>query len=247
MAAASRPAAASIVIPARNAVPFIAKQLAAVIAQMAPSDEIVVVDDGSEDDTVRVTRSLLRELLPERSSVIVNERALGPSIARNQGASAARNDLLIFCDADDVVLPGWLDALRRGLDDHEVVTGKLDPARLNIPDVVWARGWELQDRLARFAGHIPLVRGGNLGIRADVFHAVGGFSYRWGVGEDLDLSLRCYQRQVRVGWIEEAVIAYRFRTSRTALYLQGRAHGEAKRRFQRIASAALGLPEPKPV
>jgi glycosyltransferase involved in cell wall biosynthesis len=99
----------SVIIPAYNASPFIAEALDSVAAQTAPALEVVVVDDGSTDDTVAVLRAwAARNGVP----VTVHAQAnAGVSVARNIGMNLAEGDWIALLDADDVWLPEHLAVL----------------------------------------------------------------------------------------------------------------------------------------
>ncbi len=104
------PELVSVVIALRNKGPWIGAQLEALAAQRyAGPWEVVVVDNGSTDDGPQVARAMA-EPLPELRVVDASDRR-GTSHARNVGAHAARGDLLLYCDGDDVVAPGWIEAM----------------------------------------------------------------------------------------------------------------------------------------
>ncbi|MBN2351339.1 MAG: glycosyltransferase [Spirochaetales bacterium] len=111
--AAGRPprAPVSIVIPARNEETALPALLDSLRGQTAPDDEVIVVDDHSEDRTAEIAAgrpgvTLLRA--PERHA-----RQNGKSLACDAGARAARRSRLLFVDADVVFLPGALDRIMR--------------------------------------------------------------------------------------------------------------------------------------
>ncbi|MGH9029265.1 MAG: glycosyltransferase [Acidimicrobiales bacterium] len=95
--------------------------------------------------------------------------------ARNKGASSARASRIAFCDADDVVADGWLEAVARGLDEFSLVTGPLDLRRLNSSDVVGWRTRTLWDRPLDWHAFLPVALNCNLAIRREVFDVIGGF------------------------------------------------------------------------
>jgi len=85
----------SVVIPAYNAGRYIGRAIDSVLAQTRPPDEIIVVDDGSTDDTAAVVRGY-----GDKVRFIRQENA-GASVARNTGIEAATGDWIAFLDADD--------------------------------------------------------------------------------------------------------------------------------------------------
>ena len=86
----------STIVPAYNAAETLEETLTAIRGQTAPCAEILVVDDGSTDDTVKIANAFDA---PVR--VICQENA-GPGAATNAGLRAATNDLIAMCDADDI-------------------------------------------------------------------------------------------------------------------------------------------------
>lgn len=96
-----------VVVPTYNRAGFLPETLAAILGQTRPPDEIIVVDDGSGDDTQAVLARyapLVRALRIENS---------GDLVARNTGLRAASSDLIAFCDSDDLWQPGYLAAVER--------------------------------------------------------------------------------------------------------------------------------------
>jgi glycosyltransferase involved in cell wall biosynthesis len=98
------PETLSVVVPARDAAATIGATLDAIAAQRgAPAFDVVVVDNGSRDDTAEVA-----EAHPLRPRVLRRQRGAGPGAARNDGVAAAAGAVIAFTDADCVPVPGWL-------------------------------------------------------------------------------------------------------------------------------------------
>lgn len=100
----------SIVIPAYNRADKIGRTLASCLAQTEPDFEIVIVDDGSRDQT----RAAVEAVGDARIRYIWQENA-GASAARNRGAAEARREYVAFLDSDDEFLPGKLAAFRAAI------------------------------------------------------------------------------------------------------------------------------------
>ena len=92
---------ASIIMPAFNVEATMAATLNALLAQTYPAFEIIIVDDGSSDDTARIAAEFARD----RRVRVIRQGNRGLAGARNSGIAAARGDIIGFCDADDIWLP----------------------------------------------------------------------------------------------------------------------------------------------
>jgi glycosyltransferase involved in cell wall biosynthesis len=88
----------SIIIPCHNAAPWLAQTLESALAQTWPKKEIILVDDGSTDDS----RAIARTFEP-RGVRVLSQSNLGASVARNTGLRAACGDFIQFLDADDLL------------------------------------------------------------------------------------------------------------------------------------------------
>jgi glycosyltransferase involved in cell wall biosynthesis len=99
----------SVIMPVFNGAPYIRQALDSVLGQSFAALEVIVVDDGSTDDT----RCLLADF-GDRITVLAQARK-GPSAARNRGLEAARGEYVAFMDADDEWAPSFLSTTVRAL------------------------------------------------------------------------------------------------------------------------------------
>ena len=90
----------SIIIPTYNRKAYIVDAIDSCLAQTYPNCEIIVVDDGSTDDTEVFLRNRYGGQIR-----YIHQKNQGPGIARNTGIAAARGDFIHFCDTDDQLLP----------------------------------------------------------------------------------------------------------------------------------------------
>jgi glycosyltransferase involved in cell wall biosynthesis len=95
----------SILIPCYNAARWLPAALGSALAQTWPQVEIIVVDDGSRDDSLAVARSF-----ESRGVRVFSQANAGASAARNRALREARGDFLQFLDADDLLSPGKIAA-----------------------------------------------------------------------------------------------------------------------------------------
>ena len=152
----------SVIIPAYNAARYVTRAVESALAQTHPPLEILVVDDGSKDDTREVVRRM-----PSPVRLIEKENG-GPASARNLGASQARGEWLALLDADDWWFPEKLkvqielaaeaDAgMIHCLPDHR---NDAVPARLTF-EHMWDRNWIINSSVL---------------LRRSAFEALGGFN-----------------------------------------------------------------------
>jgi glycosyltransferase involved in cell wall biosynthesis len=181
----------SVVIPAYNARAYIDETLAALKRQTRPADEVLLVDDGSTDDTAAfvATRHPWVQILRQENA--------GQSAARNRGVAAATGDAIAFLDADDVWLPKKLELQERILSSHPdtalVYAGWARPGgHVGAPRCQVRELHFLQVLYGYFLGPSGVV------VRKDAFVQVGGFRRTFLGIEDRDL----WSRIAQVGRVE---------------------------------------------
>ncbi|QKG55506.1 glycosyltransferase family 2 protein [Hymenobacter sp. BRD128] len=103
----------SVLIPAYNAAPYIEQTLDSVLAQTWPHVEVVVVDDGSRDDTLAKARRYASEKVQ-----VVSQANAGASAARNRAFALATGDYIQYLDADDLLHPDKIRAQLACLQQH---------------------------------------------------------------------------------------------------------------------------------
>lgn len=216
----------SVIIPVYNAESTLLDQLEAVRAAQldAPSSEIIIVDNRSTDQSISLARRWA-EQHPEGNLRIVeaNGRS-GEPHARNVGLSAARGELVAFCDADDRVGAGWLAGLCRALTTTLYATGPIDTSRLNPSWIANVRGTSVTGRSLMY-NLVPFAHGCNMGFHRNVLHAMGGFDERYLAGCDLDIALRFFNADFEMGYDEAALVHYRLRPSLKSTFEQGHFYG----------------------
>lgn len=211
---------ASIIIPAYNAQKPLAECLAACLAQDHPDFEIILVDDGSTDDTGLIAAQFKAVRYHRQPNG-------GPASARNTGARLATGEILVYTDADCIPQADWLGQLTDGFEEGVVAVGGTyaiaNPAS-RLARVIQA---EIAQRHLQFKGDVDFLGSFNVAYRRDAFEAVGGFdaSYRQASGEDNDLAYRLHNQNGRMIFNPKAVVAH-YHPERLLAYLRTQArHG----------------------
>jgi glycosyltransferase involved in cell wall biosynthesis len=123
--------AVSVVIPTLNRRVFLSEAIATLMSQTFAAWELIVVDDGSTDDT----RRFLEAQSDPRIRFILRESPGGPSVARNAGLAEARGDLIMFLDDDDLLRPETLAKLSEALRAHPEALAATAACRLYTENV----------------------------------------------------------------------------------------------------------------
>jgi hypothetical protein len=206
------------VIPVFNGQRFIATAIASLQRQTLADIEILVVDDGSTDETATIVAAIAAA--DPRVRLLRQPRG-GQAVANNLAEAHARAPLLAKLDADDVALPHRLAAQVQFLEDHPdhgVVASKawlIDPEgrRHGVPGRATDPA-AIHAHLFRFQSN-PIVTSSAV-LRRDLFRAVGGERACFGNCHDLDLWLRL-GRLTKIAAIDEPLVEYRVHADQVSL------------------------------
>jgi glycosyltransferase involved in cell wall biosynthesis len=173
----------SVVIPAYNEAKYICRALSALQQQSFRDFEVIVKDGLSQDDTVNIARKFTKKVFSKRDSSAAD--------ARNQGASYARGEVLVFIDADTLLPPDTLGRFSSLLDKPKFVGASCRkvPLSSSILDRVL---YEFVNFSTWFGSvlHLGGAHGNLMLIRRDAFEAVGGFDPDIIVAEEQELIRR---------------------------------------------------------
>ncbi len=203
----------SVVVPVYNGAPVIERCLDALAGQTLGQDayEIIVVDDGSQDETAACLESWARRH-PAVALQLVRQTNAGPAAARNHGAQLARAPIVLFTDADCAPLPTWIEAMLSAFGDPAVVGAKgayLTQQTGLAPRFVQA---EYEDRYDRMLGQtqIDFIDTYSAGYRRDIFLENGGFDpiFTTASVEDQELSFRLAQKGYRLVFAPQARVEH---------------------------------------
>lgn len=194
----SRENLVSVIIPAFNAASFLPHAVASIDRQGYHPLEIIVVDDGSTDNTAEVARSL-----PSVSHYF-HQQNQGPSAARNLGLKQAEGEFIAFLDADDQWPSGKLDlqiGRLRAEPQLDVVLGRIQYISLPGAEAIDI-AFETEDRTLT---HVHLGSGV---YRRGVFERVGLFEERLRFSEDVDWFMRAREEDIAMVILEDVTLLY---------------------------------------
>ncbi|HEX7970917.1 MAG TPA: glycosyltransferase [Thiobacillus sp.] len=212
------PALISVVMPCYNAAPYVEEAIESVLRQSYRHIELIVVDDGSKDESIRIIARLAASH-PGRITVL-HQTNSGPYAARNHGLAHAHGNFVAFLDADDTWHPDALNRL------HAAMTETLADVAYcgwqNVGEAVADTqpyippNYAESDATALFLRSCPWPINGVL-LRRQLVDALRGFSERLPTAMDYDLWLRMLALQPVVVRVAEVLAFYRH-------YPRGEAH-----------------------
>lgn len=191
----------SVIIPTFNRRVLLSRCLDALALQTLPPEqfEVIVVDDGSTDDTVSWVTERARTFLP-RLTVLTQANA-GPAAARNRGIGTAQAPVIAFTDDDAVPRPGWLVAALSAFEDPTIsaVEGRVTAGEGAVIHLFDA--YLLNETGEKFVTC-------NMFYRTVVLRTVGGFDerFREAFREDSDLAFHCLERGLTIKFVPDAVV-----------------------------------------
>lgn len=201
----------SVIIPAFNAANTIIRALDSVRQQNVAALEIIVIDDGSADQTVEMVRRNIGS--GDDITILQMDKNSGVSAARNAGIRIARGKYLAFLDADDVWLPAKLRLQMARMEQDPSITlvscnsrlmaedgTHLKEGHLNRPPVEGVDAW----KTLLVYNFIPTP---TVLTRTELVKALGGFDVTLAVGEDLDLWIKL-GIQGRIAILPDILIHY---------------------------------------
>ena len=197
----------TVIIPAYNGAQFIAEALESVLSQTRPADQIIVVNDGSEDETAEVLRAYADRVQ------IIEQPNLGVAAARNRGLAAAAGEFVAFLDQDDLLLPDKLKLQVACLEQHPSAgilhSGwrLVDALGQKLSDV---EPWRDLPRLdmASWLRQMPVLFSAML-FRRDWLVQVGGLSSRFKQVGDVELIQRLVLAGCESVWLPQITVLYR--------------------------------------
>jgi glycosyltransferase involved in cell wall biosynthesis len=200
----------TFVVPVLNGGRWLRPALASIVAQRDGRPfEIIAVDDGSTDGSLRLLKNLEREGFLR----LLRGEGRGAAAAINVAVREAAQPIICQVDQDVILQRDWLVELLRVFDDPEIAAAQ--GHYITRPGAgFWARamGRDLEHRYARIRGQfVDHVCTGNTAYRTRALHQVSLLDERLGYGYDNDLSYRLHARGYRLAFCRDAVSVHCWR------------------------------------
>ena len=206
----------SIVVPTYNSACTILKTIQALLAQDYPKEntEIIVVDDGSTDNT--------RELIKGYPVKYFFQSNAGPAAARNLGWRNSSGEIILFTDSDCIPDTNWASKLVANYADYRTgaVGGSYGIKNKEnlLADCIFQ---EISIRHEMMPRKVKALGSYNLSVRVDILRSIGGFdeSYTIASGEDNDLSYRILKAGYTLVFSKDAIVLH-YHPQRLLSYLK---------------------------
>ena len=209
----------SVLIPAYNAENSISKSLDSVFAQTYKDIEVIVVNDGSKDNTLKVLNEYAQK---EPGLTVLHQENSGVSIARNLAVSKAQGEYIFFLDADDILEKDALEILLRSMESEgcdwvSCQYSRWDEEGNRLKDFEFntgIRSFKNDEERARFATEEFLIYKVGYEVwdklyRRDVI--IGNnilFSPKCRIGEDLSFNLKYLSCAKKLNMISDRCVRY---------------------------------------
>lgn len=234
----------SVVLPAYNAARYLRQAIDSILNQTWRDFELIVVDDGSTDDTLSILRDYERRDARMRP---ISRPNTGQTVALNDGVAAARGEFIARMDGDDIALPTRFEkelAFMRAHPDVLVVSSSvelIDPYDIPI-GIIEAKTTHDEIDAVLMAGSGGAIVHPCAMIRKSAFEKVGVYRVQHNGSEDLDLWLRMAEAG-RVANLPDVLLKYR-RHTQSYSYAKNKVQFENKSRILAEAYDRRGLTKP---
>lgn len=209
----------SVIIPVGGFDRYLAEQLSALTEQDYPGPVEVIVSDNRGDPRLAERVHGLAATVGPPVRYVDSARLAGAAHARNEGARVAAHDFLAFCDADDVVRPGWISSLVELAQNADVVGTALDASRINCENALKWTPTPAPTEQGKSA-FLPFAIGASMGCWKTVYEALDGMDNSFRASQDVEFSWRAQLEGYTLGFDPEVRVDYRLRSRLRPLMAQ---------------------------
>jgi len=224
----------SIIVPIYNAQGTLQSCLSALAKNATENTEIILVNNNSTDNSFTICEDFSHNHHSRIRILLLQERTVGPSAARNTGIRSAQGEWLIFTDADCIPSCTWISDYLLHFSDSGLgaVAGCIWPyppsnlvqkaiSLFTLPPItkeIVHSGFNLTE------GFYPTA---NLAVKKEIFDLIGGFNEKLRFGEDHELCYKIYNAGYKIKTIENAIVQHIHRNTLKGLFKQAFGFGSS--------------------
>ncbi len=236
----------SIVVPTYNRLSQLELALRSILNQNFDDYEVIVVNDGSTDDTEQYLKSLATPKLK-----FISQNNKGPAAARNAGIRLAQGKYIVFTDDDCTVPQNWLSNFKKVFESNEVdiIGGAVrNSNKKNIySDVSQHITNFFVEYLNREGGSSPFLTSNNIAYRVDVLKKVGGFDERFkkAGGEERGLNWKILSTGSKSAYVSEIIVEHNHEMNLSGFVRQQLNYGRGSFVLYKVAGKEFKIKIPK--
>ena len=191
----------SLAVSTYNSAATIVACVESLLAVDYPQKEIIIIDDGSTDETLDILKKYPVRLIPQNHQ--------GVSAGRDLALRSATGEMILYTDSDCAVDVQWVNELLKPLADPQVgaVTGRTIFGT-DHRCTSWLRSLDIESRYAQRKQYTELANGTNCAFRRELLIQLGGFNPRWFHAEDTEVSYRVLQKGFKIYYQPTAIVRH---------------------------------------
>lgn len=205
----------SVIIPTFNSARFLSKAIKSALEQSYQNIEILVVDDGSTDETERIVKKWQKK--DKRIRYLKHKKQKGLSAARNTGIGASKGKFIAFLDADDIWMEDKLEKqikkIKKGADlvysDAILIDEEGKKKKKTLWEEIKVMPRAGKDCLKFLFQKNFIVPASSLILKKEIFKKIGGFDERLRSVEDYDFCLRIVAQGCKISYLNSPTLFYR--------------------------------------
>lgn len=191
----------AVAIPCYNGVKYVAHAIESVLTQSYPADQILVVDDGSADDSAAMIRQY-------PVTIVAHSENQGLAAARNTALKHVSAEIVAFMDADAVAAPDLLQVLLSGYQRPDPFLAGVGGQGIEVNRDTLADRWRWAHARQGYGArsrYVPFLPGLCMSFRVSILHQIGGFNTMFRTNaEDVDIGLRLNAAGFRLLYLPQA-------------------------------------------
>lgn len=210
-----------IIIPVYNGQRYIKELLDSLSKQTSKNFFIVIADNGSSDDSIKIARTYTNKL---NLQILDASQDPGKGAALNKAVHYSRSKNLLFIDQDDTVNSEYVQKMDDALERFPIVASCMDSRKHNSHFKILPRDIAIDQRMGAY--EVKTASGGTIGLTREAFDDIGGFDANFNYStNDVEFCWRAHQKGYNIQLVNGAILYYRLRNTIKENFKQGIYYG----------------------